>query len=157
MTRSREVSGEVLQFLKNAACRGRDDAAAEACLSLISRGHTVEVPALASLTNKRHRGHLRRKNCERKHAEAILARQPRSVSPDEVLESGELRSALAAAIASLPEDNRVPFVQRYLLDRPVREISAELGTPLRTIRSRIERASRKLRRNPALAKLKGDV
>lgn len=54
-------------------------------------------------------------------------------------------SLLARAINELPLDDRVVLHLRYFLDLPEREIAAAIGKPAGTVKSRLHRASRRLR------------
>jgi RNA polymerase sigma factor (sigma-70 family) len=55
------------------------------------------------------------------------------------------RVALAIALATLPPDHRECFVLHHILDRPVREISALLGVPEGTVKTRLRAARLALR------------
>ncbi|MEX2227306.1 MAG: sigma-70 family RNA polymerase sigma factor [Dehalococcoidia bacterium] len=54
-------------------------------------------------------------------------------------------STLARAINELPLDDRVVLHLRYFLDLPEREIAATIGKPAGTVKSRLHRASKRLR------------
>jgi RNA polymerase sigma-70 factor (ECF subfamily) len=49
------------------------------------------------------------------------------------------------AIGELPEDDRVILHLRYYLELPEREIAAAIGKPPGTVKSRLHRASARLR------------
>jgi RNA polymerase sigma-70 factor (ECF subfamily) len=68
---------------------------------------------------------------------------PATPAADEV--STELSSDIQAALASLPDDFRVPVVLCDVADQSYEQISAALGVPLGTVRSRIHRGRRMLR------------
>lgn len=68
-------------------------------------------------------------------------------SPSRQAESSELRDHLMAAIEELPEKLRRPLVLRELEHRTYEEISQELDIPLNTVRTRILRARKGLRRD----------
>ncbi|MBW2269684.1 MAG: sigma-70 family RNA polymerase sigma factor [Deltaproteobacteria bacterium] len=66
------------------------------------------------------------------------------VAQDEVVERGELRAAIAEAIAELPEDARRTIELREIDGLTYREISEALGIPKGTVMSRLHYARRKL-------------
>jgi len=68
---------------------------------------------------------------------------PASPAADEV--SRELPADLQAALASLPEDFRVPVVLCDVADQSYEQIAAALDVPVGTVRSRIHRGRRLLR------------
>ena len=57
-----------------------------------------------------------------------------------------LSDEIQAALASLPEEFRVPVVLRDVADRTYEEIAGSLGVPVGTVRSRLHRGRRMLRR-----------
>lgn len=66
-------------------------------------------------------------------------------SPDvEVMASDEL-AAVIRAIGELPPDDRVVLHLRYFLGLPEREMAAAIGKPAGTVKSRLHRASKRLR------------
>lgn len=68
---------------------------------------------------------------------------PPSPAADEV--SHELPADLQAALASIPEDFRVPVVLCDVADQSYEQIAAAVGVPVGTVRSRIHRGRRLLR------------
>jgi RNA polymerase sigma-70 factor (ECF subfamily) len=58
------------------------------------------------------------------------------------------RSELAAALATLPADQREVVLMRFLDDMSLEEIAQALNTPLNTIKSRLYRALDALRDDP---------
>lgn len=66
----------------------------------------------------------------------------------------DLRLDLQAALARLPDLDRVIVVMRYLEDRPVEEVATALGMRSGTVRARASRAVAKLR--DTLGLLPGD-
>jgi RNA polymerase sigma-70 factor, ECF subfamily len=74
-----------------------------------------------------------------------------SVTPDRGAESLRLRNKLAAAIASLSEDQREVFVMREYAGMPFKDIAAVVGVPENTVKSRMRYALEHLRAH--LAKL----
>jgi RNA polymerase sigma-70 factor (ECF subfamily) len=71
----------------------------------------------------------------------------RSVEPPHAaVAASDEASALLRAIGELAEDDRVVLHLRYYLELPEREIAAAVGKPAGTVKSRLHRASRRLRR-----------
>ena len=66
-------------------------------------------------------------------------------SPERELALRELRSALQAALAEMPEPERVVIVMAYAEDLSQSEIAERLGWPLGTVKTRTRRALRHLR------------
>lgn len=65
--------------------------------------------------------------------------------PERQTELQALRHALEEAIATLPDDQRIPLVMREYGGLSYAEIAEETGLPLNTVRTRILRARRALR------------
>lgn len=57
----------------------------------------------------------------------------------------ELRSAIDAAIEKMDEHHRIPFVMREVEDRTYEEIAEEIGIPVGTVKSRLNRARNSFR------------
>ena len=68
---------------------------------------------------------------------------PAAPSADEA--STELSNDIQAALASLPDEFRVPVVLCDVADQSYEQISDALGVPIGTVRSRIHRGRRMLR------------
>lgn len=66
-------------------------------------------------------------------------------APDVAVAARDEASTLLRAIGELPEADRVVLHLRYYLDLPEREIAAAIGKPSGTVKSRLHRASRRLR------------
>jgi len=66
-------------------------------------------------------------------------------SPEATVLTTETRELVLAALAELPDADRIVLAYRYLLDMPVDEIATILDCPQRTVRSRIARALKRLR------------
>lgn len=66
-------------------------------------------------------------------------------SPEEATILRETRLAVKEALWTLDEKHRVPVALKYLLDLSEKEISAALGVPLTTIKSRLFVARKRLR------------
>jgi RNA polymerase sigma factor (sigma-70 family) len=82
-------------------------------------------------------------------------RQDPEPTPDHLVLAGERHDLLARAINELPKDDRVVLYLRYFLDLPEREIATAIDRPAGTVKSRLSRASGRLRevieqRYPAL-------
>jgi RNA polymerase sigma-70 factor, ECF subfamily len=60
--------------------------------------------------------------------------------PERVAYQGELRDAIREAIERMDEHHRIPFVMREVEDRTYEEISAAIGVPVGTVKSRLFRA-----------------
>jgi len=65
--------------------------------------------------------------------------------PEHAAARSELRRLLEAAIDALPEPFRLVFVLHFVEQVPVAEISAQLGLPENTVKTRLFRARRHLR------------
>jgi RNA polymerase sigma-70 factor (ECF subfamily) len=70
---------------------------------------------------------------------------PSSASADEAAVAAGLSVEIQDALASLPEEFRVPVVLRDVADRTYEEIAGSLGVPVGTVRSRLHRGRRMLR------------
>jgi len=88
--------------------------------------------------------HYRRRKQERlRRAEdpAVLEAAPaREEHPITGLEREERRSLVHSGLRALPPDLRVPLILRDLQELPYEAIASELGIPLGTVKSRINRA-----------------
>lgn len=79
---------------------------------------------------------------ERNPADYLPSRGP---SPEEQLLAGERRQQLHAALAQLPERQRMVFIQSHFEGRTSREVSAMTGLNESTVRVHLFRAIRRLR------------
>lgn len=70
---------------------------------------------------------------------------PPSMPADDAAAAAGLSDEIQAALASLPEEFRVPVVLCDVADRSYEEIAATLGVPVGTVRSRLHRGRRMLR------------
>jgi RNA polymerase sigma-70 factor (ECF subfamily) len=66
-------------------------------------------------------------------------------APDHAVLAADEAGTVLRAINELPPDDRVVLHLRYFLELPEREIAAAIGTPPGTVKSRLHRASRRLR------------
>jgi RNA polymerase sigma-70 factor (ECF subfamily) len=76
---------------------------------------------------------------------AIVAGAVQPTSPEMAAALGELRAALQAALAGMPEDERIVIVLAYGEDLSQSEIAERLGWPLGTVKTRTRRALARLR------------
>jgi RNA polymerase sigma-70 factor (ECF subfamily) len=75
----------------------------------------------------------------------VAAIAPRSADPPDVALGDQHASMLARAINELSPDDRVVLHLRYFLELPEREIATAIGKPPGTVKSRLHRASKRLR------------
>lgn len=75
----------------------------------------------------------------------VVAGAAPPASPERELALRELRSALQAALADMPETERLVIVMAYAEDLSQSEIAERLGWPLGTVKTRTRRALRHLR------------
>ena len=86
-----------------------------------------------------------RRGAARRAQREARSRPPGEVpGPEETLERTLLHGALAQAVHSLPEDQRVVVLLRYWDDLSPQTIAQRLGLPAGTVRSRLTRARRAL-------------
>jgi RNA polymerase sigma-70 factor (ECF subfamily) len=98
----------------------------------------------------RRRGRRREVSIEEREAAGCI--QPGDVHgsrPDEELLGEELRRAIDAAIASLPENQRLAVVMRRYQETPYETIAAVLGTSVPAVKSLLFRARESLRQQLA--------
>jgi RNA polymerase sigma-70 factor (ECF subfamily) len=65
--------------------------------------------------------------------------------PEREAYRSELRKAIDAAISRMDEHHRIPFVMREVEDRTYEEIAEEIGIPVGTVKSRLNRARNSFR------------
>ncbi|HSG86816.1 MAG TPA: sigma-70 family RNA polymerase sigma factor, partial [Candidatus Limnocylindrales bacterium] len=65
--------------------------------------------------------------------------------PLELTVASEQRAAVAAAVATMPDDERTVIIMAYQQDLTQVEIAERLGWPLGTVKTRTRRALRRLR------------
>jgi RNA polymerase sigma-70 factor (ECF subfamily) len=70
---------------------------------------------------------------------------PEQTAPDEALSAGERESRLRAALKTLPPEQAEVVALSFFHDKAHAEISAELGVPLGTVKSRLRLAMVRLR------------
>ncbi|HEU0052899.1 MAG TPA: sigma-70 family RNA polymerase sigma factor [Longimicrobium sp.] len=66
-------------------------------------------------------------------------------SPEREAYRRELREAIDTAIERMDEHHRIPFVMREVEDRTYEEIAEEIGIPVGTVKSRLNRARNSFR------------
>jgi len=71
---------------------------------------------------------------------------PPSAAADDAADAAGLSSEIQAAIAALPEEFRVPLVLCDVADRSYEDIATTLAVPIGTVRSRLHRGRKLLRR-----------
>ena len=76
---------------------------------------------------------------------SVVAGSMPARSPEVAAALGELRRALQAALAAMPEDERTVIVLAYGEDLSQSEIAERLGWPLGTVKTRTRRALARLR------------
>lgn len=97
----------------------------------------VQNLALNELRARKRRGGL---------AERVGRASPSTAeAPDAQVAAADEVSALLRAMDELPPDDRTVLHLRYFLELPEREIAAAIGRPAGTVKSRLHRASRRLR------------
>lgn len=79
-----------------------------------------------------------------------------SVTPDRGAESARMRAKLAAAIASLSDEQREVFVMREYSGMPFKDIAGIVGVPENTVKSRMRYALEHLRAHLARAGVRAD-
>jgi RNA polymerase sigma factor (sigma-70 family) len=91
------------------------------------------------------RARKRRETIERSYSEERAAVAPAWVQPGSDLETNELRSALEAAVAALPEVQRQVFLLLRRDQRSYKEVAAQLGIGVGTVHTHLSRANATLR------------
>lgn len=76
---------------------------------------------------------------------SLVAGSTSTASPERELELGELRAELQAALAAMPEVERIVVVMAYTEDLSQSEIAERLDWPLGTVKTRTRRALAHLR------------
>lgn len=76
---------------------------------------------------------------------AVFGGAVRDPDPVEAAEAGDTRAAIAAALATMPEEERTVILLAYQHDLTQTEIAERLGWPLGTVKTRTRRALARLR------------
>jgi RNA polymerase sigma factor (sigma-70 family) len=121
------------------ARKARSVAGSHASLAawLLTTTHWVAMDALRKLA--------RRRKHERKAAQMITEVRDVEESTQEIWE--RLAPRIDAALAGLPETDRTAIVLRYVDDKSLREVAAELGVSEAAAKQRVFRAVEKLRKS----------
>jgi RNA polymerase sigma-70 factor (ECF subfamily) len=128
-----------------------EDAAQEGFIRAYRRMHTfrqgepfrpwlLRIVTNVALNTVRSRGR-RQSLVTRAGADTDTAEPP----PDHAIAARDAASVLLQAIGELPEDDRIVLHLRYFLELPEREIAAAIGKRAGTVKSRLHRASKRLR------------
>jgi RNA polymerase sigma-70 factor (ECF subfamily) len=99
-------------------------------LMAVARNHAIDH-------YRRRRQELQRRAVDPAAIEAMPAREEHPIAG---LEREERRQLVHRGLRALPPDLRLPLILRDLEGRPYEEIASELGIPLGTVKSRINRA-----------------
>jgi RNA polymerase sigma-70 factor (ECF subfamily) len=138
----RDCAGLVLTVLTRTGCPDPEDLAQEtftrAYAALRRRPDTVPTRAwLVTIALNVRRNELRR-----------LARRPTApldADPPTGDADRDLRLSLEAALARLPEAQRVPVVLRHVAGLPYDDVAVALGRPVGTVKSQVSRGLAALR------------
>jgi len=153
-----EVAREHGRFLYNVAFRltGKDEDArdlVQESLLRVRRGLETYQPGslegwLARIVTNVFLDEVRRKR--RRPTQALPDNPdlvvPPSAGADEVARASGLSDEIQAALATLPDEFRVPVVMCDVADRSYEDIAQTLGVPVGTVRSRLHRGRRMLRK-----------
>lgn len=103
---------------------------------------------VANETRNTVRAAMRRNTLAGREAALVEAEPviPESADPAVATLESERRGVLAAALEKLSEEHRLVVTYRYLLEMDERETAQALGWPRGTVKSRLNRALRKLER-----------
>ncbi len=88
---------------------------------------------------------LHRERLRRRAREQASARDELQPSVVDALVRAELMRDLSEELQSLTTQDRAALVLRYIDERPLREVAAEFGEPVETVRKRLARARERLR------------
>lgn len=144
-----EAHGRALRELARAilgSSDGADDVVQEAYARALLQRPTVRnrdgwlVRVVQNLARRRLRDRARHRRLE-----ADLAGERTAPSPDELLGDLEVHRRLTDAVAALREPLRSAVVLRFLHDLPPRTIAQQLGVPVATVKSHLQRGLAELR------------
>lgn len=88
---------------------------------------------------------LRKKHYSMKQVEMNEEMAPTSVHPEVILLKKEKQRQLERLIATLPKDERIIILLRYVNELSYEEMSEILDIPVSTIRNKLHRAKKKMR------------
>ena len=125
-----------------------EDVSQDALTDLLTRpAATLRNPRAYLVAAVRHGASRSRKASERRLArEREVARPERVHSSAAIVEAMELHRRLVEALLVLDEPVRETLVLRYFESLAPRDIAQRMGLPVETVRTRIKRALKKLRR-----------
>ncbi len=128
-----------------------EDVAQEAFLTAYLHLSTLRQPAafpgwLRRIVERQAR-QVRRRQSDCLPLEAAVNWPATTPEPAVLVEQGEVREQLAAALAALPEAQRVVIALFYISDYSLQEISTFLGIPVGTVKSRLHTARERLKRH----------
>lgn len=87
----------------------------------------------------------RREQARRQRREARAARPESLPATDEIVERLLVRRAIVDAVVAMDEPYRTALLLRFYENKPPRDIARDLGVPVATVRTRIHRATVRLR------------
>lgn len=90
---------------------------------------------------------LRRRQVDWLPLETVVDCAATTPEPPVLIEQGEVREQLNVALAALPEAQRMVVALFYISDYSLQEISAFLGIPVGTVKSRLHTARERLKRS----------
>lgn len=125
-----------------------DDAAQETWLAVVKHPPLDVVSVrdwLATVTKNFARVGIREERRRRKR-ERIAARSEVVRSTGEIVEQENTRRRVVKAVLSLSEPNRTAILFRFYDDLPPREIAKICGIPVETVKTRIQRGLRQLKK-----------
>lgn len=130
-----------------------DEAAQDAFVRALAalkgyRGAAAFTTWLYAITVNVCRGRLRRRGARDRLRQTLTALLPFTVkppAPEAHAVQAEAQAVVSAAVAALPEPQRLVVVLRYYHDLRLGEIAAVLGVSERTVHNRLHAAHQKLR------------
>lgn len=128
-----------------------EDVAQEAFLTAYLHLSTLRQPAafpgwLRRIV-ERQAHQARRRQVDWLPLETVVDWPATTLEPVLLVEQGEVQDQLNAALAALPEAQRVVVALFYISDYSLQEISAFLGIPVGTVKSRLHTARERLKRS----------
>jgi RNA polymerase sigma factor (sigma-70 family) len=135
-------------LLKRRSFRGHGDEVAKAWLFAIARGQLAQYYR---------RGRVERNALRRLGLEAVAAPDDELRRVEDLAGVAELREPLIAALLEVSPEQRQALRLRVVEGQPYTEIAANLGVSEQTVRARVSRGLRTLRRVLDQPRLKGVV
>lgn len=112
-------------------------------------GHPPTHGPLCWLATRLGLNALRAERRRKTKENATMPETTASIPPDQLVADRELHAAVAAGLACLPDDLRLPLLLRYQDQLPLREVGSALGIAESTAHDRVTGALERLRRNLA--------